>query len=500
VSEHIDVIIVGAGLSGIGAACHLQKRCPGKSLAILEARDAIGGTWDLFRYPGVRSDSDMFTLGYSFKPWSGRTAIADGASILSYVRETAREHGIDGMIRFGHKLVRADWSSEHALWTLQVQRRSPEPPLQLTCSFLYMCSGYFDYSSGYTPELAGIERFEGAIVHPQQWSDAVDYAGKRVLVIGSGATAMTLVPALASKAEHVVMLQRSPSYVLSLPARDPIAVLLWRLLPVALAYQLVRWKNVLFGMLMFLLARKFPAFARSQMIGRVRAELGPGFDVDSHFTPRYGVWDQRLCLVPDGDLFAAIRQGRVSIATESIESFTPRGVRLRSGQEVEADLIVTATGLSLLFLGGAVVTVDGQRVEPTATMSYKGALLRDVPNFAWTFGYINASWTLKADLNAAFVCRVLRHMDAIGARACTPRCKDPEVRAQPWLDFTSGYVERTLDLFPRQGSKGPWRRHQNYALDLLALRFGALDDGALEFTNPRAAARSEPLQGVAKAT
>jgi cation diffusion facilitator CzcD-associated flavoprotein CzcO len=497
--EHFDVIVVGAGLSGIGAAYHLQTRCPDKSLVILEARDAIGGTWDLFRYPGVRSDSDMFTLGYAFKPWTGERGIADGASILSYVREAAREHGIDRKIRFGHKLVRASWSSETALWTVTVERAGAEPQ-RLTCCFLYMCSGYFDYGAGYTPELAGIERFRGAVVHPQQWSDGVDYDGKRVVVIGSGATAMTLVPALARKAAHVVMLQRSPTYVVSAPSLDRMAAALRRKLPAKLAYALIRWRNVLFGLLFFLLARKLPAATKRSLVRNVRAQLGPGYDVDQHFTPRYGVWDQRVCLVPDGDLFQAIRDGRVSVVTDHIDAFGEHGVRLRSGRELEADLIVTATGLSLSFLGGAELDVDGQRVEPGRSMSYKSALLSDVPNMAWVFGYSNASWTLKADLTAIYICRLLRHMDAIGAKQCTPRRPRVPQAELPWLDFSSGYIARALELFPKQGARGPWRRNQNYLLDLLELRLRGVGDSALEFKSPSAQRAPEVVTGTALRT
>lgn len=489
-TEHFDVVVVGAGLSGVGAAYHLQSECPNKSFVILEGREAIGGTWDLFRYPGIRSDSDMFTLGYAFKPWSGAKAIAEGPSILGYVREAAREHGIDAKIRFSHRVVHASWSSEHALWTVRAQRGASKEPVELTCGFLYVCTGYYRYEAGYTPEFAGAEAFQGRIVHPQHWPEDIDYEGKRVIVIGSGATAMTLVPAMAEKAAHVVMLQRSPTYVVSLPARDGIADVLRRALSERLAYRLIRWKNVLFGMWFFLFARWFPAFAKRRFLRGVRAELGPGYDVDKHFTPRYEVWDQRVCLVPDGDLFQAIRSGRVSVVTDHIDTFTRSGIRLRGEQELEADLIVTATGLELLFLGGIELSVDGQRVEPSRTMNYKGVLLSDVPNLAYTFGYTNASWTLKADLTAGYVCRLLRHMDAIGASHCTPRRLDPELREEPWIDFSSGYVARGLPRFPKQGSKRPFRLYQNYALDLITLRYGAVGDRALEFhigSRPKAA-------------
>jgi monooxygenase len=480
VVEHFDVIVVGAGLSGIGAAYQLQRECPDKSYAILEAREAIGGTWDLFRYPGIRSDSDMFTLGYRWKPWRERKAIADGASILRYVRETARENGIDEKIRFRHRVKRASWSSERALWTLEVERGPSQDVVCFTCRFLYVCPGYYAYDAGYTPHFEGMAEFAGKIVHPQQWSDDIEHAGKRVVVIGSGATAMTLVPELSKQAKHVVMLQRSPTYVVSAPASDPLANLLRRLLPQTLAYAITRWKNILLGLLFFELVRLAPKLANRQVVRMVEKQLGPGHDVEQHFTPKYNVWDQRVCLVPDGDLFLAMRAGRVSVVTDLVETFTRTGIRLQSGRELEADLVVTATGLELLFLGGMQLTVDGRAVEPGQTMNYKGCMFSDVPNLAYTFGYTNASWTLKADLIAEYICRLLRHMDAVGATHCTPRRTDSAVEERPWIDFTSGYVQRSLARFPKQGSKRPFRLYQNYGLDLLVLRFGAVDDGTLE--------------------
>jgi monooxygenase len=492
VADHVDVLIVGAGLSGIGAAYHLQQRCPSKSFAILEGRDAIGGTWDLFRYPGIRSDSDMYTLGYAFKPWREQKAIADGASILSYVRETARENGIDSKIRFGHRAVRASWSSADATWTVEAERGPAKELVRITCSFLYMCSGYYDYAAGYTPELPGKERFEGRIVHPQKWTEDIDYAGKRVVVIGSGATAVTLVPELAKKAAHVVMLQRSPTYVVSLPAEDAIANWLRGRLPPKVAYGITRWKNVLVSMGFYQLARRRPEGAKKRIIGLVQKELGKDYDVGKHFTPRYKPWDQRLCLVPDADLFASIRSGKSEVVTDRIKTFTEKGIELESGQVLEADLVVTATGLKLELFGGMQVTVDGQPVDASKTLNYKGMMFSDVPNLASTFGYTNASWTLKADLTGEYVCRLLNHMDATGMRQCTPRKTDPSVVEEPFLDFSSGYVQRALAKLPKQGSKRPWKLYQNYALDIVTLRYGRVDDGSMQFTSPKPSARAVP--------
>jgi monooxygenase len=488
--EHIDVLVVGAGLSGVGAGYHLQANCPGKSYAILEARDCIGGTWDLFRYPGVRSDSDMYTLGYSFQPWRDARAIADGESIRDYVRATASDHGIDQRVRFRHRVVRAEWSSADARWTVEVERGDTEETVFLSCGFLLMCSGYYRYDAGYTPEFPGAERFAGRIVHPQRWSEDVDYAGKRVVVIGSGATAITLVPTLARSAVHVTMLQRSPSYIVSLPAEDRIADVLRRALGAKAVYAVVRWKNVLRTMASFQLSRRRPETMKALLRKALERQLPPGYDIDRHFTPRYDPWDQRLCLVPDGDLFEAIRAGRASVVTDRIDTFTERGIELASGAEVEADLIVTATGLELLALGGVQLTVDGREVELSETMSYKGMMLSGVPNLAFALGYTNASWTLKCDLTCEYVCRLLRHMDAHGYRQCTPRNRDPSIAGLPFSDFSSGYVLRAIDKFPKQGSRAPWRLYQNYARDILSLRFGALEDGAMEFANTGSAVQA----------
>jgi monooxygenase len=480
--EHVDVLIVGAGLSGIGAAHHLQSSCPGKTYAILEAREHIGGTWDLFRYPGIRSDSDMYTLGYSFRPWREAKAIADGPSILSYIRQTASDHGIDQSIRFQHRVIRAEFSTADSRWTVEAERGEQRETVRLRCGFLLTCSGYYRYDEGYTPDFRGAERFTGRIVHPQRWSEDIDYAGKRVVVIGSGATAVTLVPAMARSAAHVTMLQRSPSYILSLPSEDPIANVLRRVLPAKAAYSIVRWKNVLLTMLSFQLSRRRPQLAKALIRRGVKRRLPSGYDVDTHFKPRYSPWDQRLCLVPDGDLFKAISAGHASVVTDQVDTFTEKGLQLTSGAELEADVIVTATGLNLLALGGIQLSLDGRDIDVSQTMSYKGMMLSGVPNMAFALGYTNASWTLKCDLTCAFLCRLLKHMDDHGYRRCTPQNRDETIAEQPMFDFSSSYVLRSIDRFPKQGSRPPWRLHQNYALDILSLRTAAIEDGALEFS------------------
>ncbi|MCM3874035.1 MAG: NAD(P)/FAD-dependent oxidoreductase [Pyrinomonadaceae bacterium] len=483
--EHFDVMIVGAGLSGVGAACHLRQRHARKSFTILEGRNAMGGTWDLFRYPGVRSDSDMYTLGYRFRPWRDAKAIADAPAILNYIRETAAEFGVDKEIRYGHRVKHASWSTADALWTVEVEtEKSPEKTAaQFTCRFLYLCTGYYDYEAGYTPEWPGIERFGGQIVHPQKWPEALDYEGKRVVVIGSGATAVTLVPAMAERAAHVTMLQRSPTYVVSRPAEDKVANSLRRLLPARAAYVIIRWKNVLLQQFFYNLARTRPDLFKWMLARGVRNQLGEQYDL-KHFTPKYNPWDQRLCLVPDSDLFDAIRDGRATVVTDEIDNFTETGLQLKSGEHLDADIIVTATGLVLKLMSGLQLTVDGAPVDLSKTMAYKGMMYSDVPNLASAFGYTNASWTLKCDLTAEYVCRLLKHMDQHGYAQCTPRVNDPGLTVEPAIDFTSGYVLRALDTLPRQGSKTPWRLHQNYVKDLSMLRFGRLDDGTMEFKAP----------------
>ncbi len=490
---HVDVLIVGAGLSGIGAACHLQRECPERSIAIVEARDAIGGTWDLFRYPGIRSDSDMFTLGYSFKPWRGARAIADGGSIREYIREAATEHRLAPSIHMGRRVVSAAWSSEQARWTVEIEEVASGERVSVTCAFLFGCTGYYRYDEGYTPRFEGAERFAGELAHPQHWPEDLDYDGKRVVVIGSGATAVTLVPAMAPRAAHVTMLQRSPSYVLSLPSHDPLAALVRRVFSERRAYSLLRWKNVLIALALFKLSRRAPRLMRRLLRRGVESRLPAGYDVDTHFNPRYDPWDQRLCFVPDGDLFEAISSGRASIATGQIESFTEHGLRLVDGTELEADVIVTATGLNLLALGGIELAVDGRPVELSATIGYKGMMLSGVPNLALTLGYTNASWTLKADLVAEYACRLLNHMREGGYDRAMPVAPDPSLPTLPFLDLKSGYVQRSIDQLPRQGAVAPWRLNQNYPLDVRLLRRGPLQDAGIEFARVAATSRAEPL-------
>ncbi|WP_330230986.1 NAD(P)/FAD-dependent oxidoreductase [Nocardia sp. NBC_00508] len=478
-SEHVDVLIVGAGLSGIGAAHHLQAEFPDRTYAILEARDAIGGTWDLFRYPGVRSDSDMHTLGYRFRPWTQAKAIADGPAILQYVRDTAADAGIDRFIRFGHRVIAASWSTAESRWTVQAEHHGTTSTL--TCNFLLVCSGYYRYDEGYTPEFTGVGDFRGQLVHPQHWPADLDYAGKRVVVIGSGATAVTLVPAMAEQAAHVTMLQRSPTYIMPVPSEDTLANRLRGLLGPRRSYTIVRWKNVLLNTLIYEFSRRRPRQMRKFIRSLTVKQLPDGYDVDAHFRPTYQPWDQRLCLVPDGDLFRAIRDARASVVTDRIDRFTETGLRLESGRELQADVVVTATGLQLLALGGIRFTVDGQEVALPNTMAYKGMMLSGVPNFAFTVGYTNASWTLKADLVSEFVCRILRHMDTGGYHQTTP-WPDPTVSSAPLLDFQAGYVLRAIDGFPKAGSRAPWRLGMSYGHDVITLRYGRIDDGTIRFT------------------
>ncbi|MDR8013235.1 flavin-containing monooxygenase [Ectopseudomonas guguanensis] len=491
-NEHLDVLIIGAGLSGVGAACHLQRLCPGKRFAVLEGREAMGGTWDLFRYPGIRSDSDMYTLGYNFKPWREPQAIADGPSIRRYIEETAREYGVDGLIRYRHRVLKADWCSASATWQLRVQRGEDSEPLRMSCQFLMMCTGYYRYEAGYTPEFAGREDYRGTFIHPQRWPEGFDYSNKRVLVIGSGATAVTLVPALAERAAQVTMLQRSPSYVINLPQRDALSNALRRVLPEKWVYRLARGRNVTLQLVFYKLAKRFPNLVRRILLGLVRRQLGERVDM-RHFSPSYKPWDQRVCAVPDGDLFRVLRQGRAQLVTAEIERLTAQGVRLKSGEELAADVIVSATGLQLQLFGGIEVSVDGVPFEAPKSMGYRGIMLRDLPNLAVVMGYTNASWTLKADLSSEYFCRLIKHMDAIGMRQVTPRDKGG-VRPQPFLDLQSGYIERAAHLLPAQGDRVPWKLHQNYLLDLALLRYGQLEDDYLVFSAPQAEPQTAVLQ------
>jgi monooxygenase len=479
--EQIDVLVVGAGISGISAGYHLQKLCPAHSYAIVEARPRLGGTWDLFRYPGVRSDSDMHTLGYAFRPWTDPKAIADGSTILRYLQDTAREHGIDRKIRFGHKVVRADWSSDEGRWAVQVRREDDGSTSVIRCAFLFMCSGYYDYAAGYQPDFPGQDRFAGRMVHPQHWPADLDCAGKRVVVLGSGATAVTLVPALAETAAHVTMLQRSPTWMAARPSVDPVSGWLRRWLPLRAALWLTRWKNILLTMYVFRLCKRRPQQMRDFLLKGVRHALGPKADIATHFTPRYNPWEQRLCLVPDGDLFKALNAGRATVVTDQIETLTETGLTLRSGATLDADVIVSATGL-VLSIGKIELQVDGRRVDPSHTVNYKGLMYSGVPNLANTFGYTNASWTLKADLTAQYVCRLLKHMRQTGAKQCLPPPAGANVPLLPWVDFSSGYFQRAADQLPKQGATRPWKLNQNYLTDLAALRWGAVDDGVLQFS------------------
>lgn len=479
--DHIDVVIVGAGISGISAAWHIQQRCPSKRYVIFERRDNLGGTWDLFTYPGIRSDSDMFTLGFRFKPWTSNKSIADGPAITNYLHEAVREYHIDRNIRYGHRVVRASWNSHENVWHITVQHDDVEH--HITCSFLFVCSGYYNYDEGYSPEFTGMKDFTGTIVHPQSWPDDLDYIDKKIIIIGSGATAVTLVPALVhSGAHHVTMVQRSPTYIGVLPEVDPFTVRMNSLLPAKVAYVVNRWRNILFQSTQYWISRRFPKFMRQQLITMVRRRLPEGYDVDRHFTPRYNVWDQRLCLAPDGDFFRTISKGQASIVTDTIERFTAAGVLLRSGEELSADIIVTATGLNLQLFGGAVLDKDGEQLDLTTRVAYKGLMLSGVPNMAFTIGYTNASWTLKADLVSEFVCRVINYMDSHGYNFVEPKYPGAEIPDHPLLDFTPGYVLRALDQLPKAGAHPPWRLKQNYLLDMGFIRYGSIDDKVLQFS------------------
>ena len=479
----VDVLIIGAGLSGIGAACHLTRELPGTSYAILEMRERLGGTWDLFRYPGVRSDSDMYTLGYGFRPWRGRQALADGPSILRYIEDTAGEYDVLPRIRYGHKVVRADWSSGSARWTVTSEGRDAtgEPrTATATCRFLYCCTGYYDYTEGYTPHFPGIGSYTGQVVHPQFWPEGLPYAGKRVVVIGSGATAITLVPAMAAEAAHVTMLQRTPTYVLNMPSADPVADLVQGRLPQRAAYLINRWNHLLQSWGLYRAAQIAPGAVRRLIRRDAKSHLPQDFPIDVHFNPPYDPWDQRLCLVPDADLYRAIRMGRAEVVTDTIDTFTPTGIRLTSGRELCADVVVTATGLKVLPGGGATLSIDGADVYLRDTVSYKGIMLSGIPNFALALGYTNASWTLKVDLVSRYICRLLAYMERHGFDEVRPLAPPATEARRPIIDFAAGYVQRADPIMPRQGTRGPWRLPQNYLSDRARLRRrGRLDDGVV---------------------
>jgi cation diffusion facilitator CzcD-associated flavoprotein CzcO len=479
-AEAVDVLIIGAGLSGIGGACQLRNKCPNQSFIILESREASGGTWDLFRYPGIRSDSDMYTMSYGFKPWRDAAAIADGDKILRYIRETATEYDVERHIRYRHKVVAAHWSSAEKRWRVTAERGDTGELITVSCKFIFSCSGYYDYESGYTPDFEGIDHFQGELFHAQHWPKALDYAGKRVVVVGSGATAVTLVPTMSHHTSHLVMLQRSPTYIANVPQEDPTARLLRKFLPISWAFRLTRWKKVLFQIYLYRLSRRRPKDLRRFLLGQVREELGPDYDVATHFTPRYDPWDQRLCAVPNGDMFAAIREGRAEVVTDQIDHFTAAGLQLKSGAHLEADIVVLATGLNLKFAGGVEYQIDEKPVDFTQHYIYRGMMFSDMPNLAFTVGYTNSSWTLKVELTANYMCRLLNHMQNQGHDCVVPRLKG-SITEEPFLDFNAGYVLRSRDRFPKQGNRLPWKNYQNYIKDFISLRLGKLRDKELEF-------------------
>lgn len=485
--EELDVVIVGAGISGISAAWHIQDRCPGKTYAVLEARDSLGGTWDLHRFPGVRSDVDMFTFGFRFRPWPDASTVSPAHSIMRYLRDTVAESGVDRHIRYGTKVIGCNWSSDEGKWTVRTRDGATGTIKVYRCEFLFVCTGYYDYAKGYVPNFPGLDKFQGTFVHPQHWPEDLDYQGKKVVVIGSGATAVTVVPAMAhGGAGHVTMLQRSPSYVLSIPRVDPSTAVLQKLLPVRIAHPLIRWKNYGYQFAQFELSRRAPKLVRAFIRRSVRMQLPKGYPVDVHFRPKYNPWDERLCLVSGGDLFRAIRSGKAEVVTDEIETFTPGGIKLRSGIEIKADIVVSATGFNLMLFGGIEGTIDGKPVNPSESTVYKGSMLSGVPNLAFTIGYTNAPWTLKADLVSEYVCRVLNYMTEHGYNVATPILEGEATDTSLMGDFTPGYVRRSSDILPRQGEKRPWRLSMSYILDLFDIRHSTIDDGVLRFGKRKA--------------
>lgn len=480
-SQHVDVAIIGAGLSGISAAYHLQKRCPGKSYRIIESRSAIGGTWDLFRYPGIRSDSDMFSFGFGFKPWTNGKIIAPGEDILEYIREAADENGINEHIQFGHKVIAADWDSDTGLWTCQLQQVETGEKGLLTCKFFFACTGYYRYAQGYTPEFSGIEDFQGPVVHPQQWPEGLNVEGKRVTIIGSGATAVTLAPTLAKAGATVTLLQRSPTYIVSQPDSDKQAKFWRRVLPAKMAHGANRWRHILRQMFFYQMSKRRPEMIKKLLVKGVKYQLGKNYDVEKHFVPSYKPWDQRVCLVPNGDFFRAIRKGSVTMVTEQIDRLDATGIQLKSGERLEADIVITATGLVMELLSGVRLSVDGVEKSPSDGFSYKGMMLSSMPNFALTSGYTNASWTLKAELVAKYVCRLIQHMDAKGYDYCMPVMPQEGLVEDSVLPLSSGYVQRAQGGLPKQAGVAPWKLYQNYILDRIALATGSVVDSNIEF-------------------
>jgi monooxygenase len=480
-NTHFDVIIIGAGLSGIGAACHLKRNCPNKTFAMLEGRSNIGGTWDLFKYPGIRSDSDMHTFAYSFKPWTYDKTISDGATIMKYLNETIDDYELRKHIKYNHWISEVFWSSDEDKWTVKGKNNESNEVIQLSCNFLISCTGYYDYDEGYTPDFKGLENYKGQFVHPQKWTNDIEYENKEVIIIGSGATAVTLLPTMAEKTKHITMLQRSPTYMMSLPEHDKFSKVVKRWLPSKIAHFLARWKHVLGQIYFYKISKKKPKEVRYFIKKEIRKVLGEDYDVETHFNPKYNPWDQRICAVVDNDLFDAINEGKCTIVTDYIDSFTEKGILLQSGKELEADLVVSATGLKIKFVGGINIKVDGKTIDPSDLVNYKGMMLQDVPNMAMIAGYTNASWTLKSDLVGEYICRLLHHMDKKGLTSCTPTLSDNNVITEPASDLASGYIQRALDELPKQGDKYPWKLNQNYIKDMIALRFKSIDDGYLVF-------------------
>lgn len=478
---HFDTLIIGAGISGISAAHYMQTDCPNKTYAILEGRKNIGGTWDLFRYPGIRSDSDMYTFGFAFRPWTNAKTIAPRESIIEYLEDTIKDEGIDQHILFEHRVNKATWSSENSSWTVSVNMPDSDQPKIFTSSFLSLCTGYYDYKKGHTPSFKGSENFKGQIIHPQKWTEDIDYTDKKIIVIGSGATAITLVPSLAEKAAHVTMLQRSPTYIAIQPSIDKLGQYLYKILPIKTAFKINRWRKIRWQQFSYYISRRYPKTMKKLLLKGVEKSLDPGYDINTHFTPKYAPWDERLCLVPDGDLFAAIKKKKASVVTEHIEQFTENGIQLKSGKNLAADMIVTATGLKATIVSNFDIEVDGKLVDFSKTVSYKGCMFSDIPNMTLAFGYTNASWTLKCDMVSQYVCRLINHMDKNKFTQCCPKQNDPNLELLPYMDFTPGYIMRVLDRLPKTGSKAPWRVEQSYFYDKDIFEKNAVDDGVIEF-------------------